>query len=162
MDEAATRRLLALEQRLTDLERVEVGASGARVYNSANQSIANTTETVVAFDSERFDDANYHSTSVNTGRFTIPAPGRHHVGMHLRWAANGTGDRYAYFRLNGATNIGLFCIAGNAFVSAMSFSTYYNFDAGDAVEVIVYQSSGGALNLTVNANHSPEFWIYRV
>lgn len=47
---------------------------GARVYKSAILAGQNiTTATLVTFDSELFDTHGFHSTSVNTGRLTVPS-----------------------------------------------------------------------------------------
>jgi hypothetical protein len=47
--------------------------SGCAIYKTSVQTIPNITATVVTFDSEYLDTDNYHSTSSNTGRITIPS-----------------------------------------------------------------------------------------
>lgn len=134
--------------------------SGARVYNSADLAVANTTVTTLTFNSERYDDADYHSTSSNTSRLTIPQPGRYRVGGNIRWASNATGFRVVYLFLNASTYI---AIESRAAVSGgptdININTEWEFAAGDYVELQGYQSSGGSLNVTSASAYSPEFWI---
>ena len=44
-----------------------------------------------------------------------------------------------------------------AAVEDMSISTEYSLAVNDYVELVVYQSSGGALDVNAAANYSPEF-----
>ena len=72
-------------------------ALGCSAYNDGTQSIPDITDTAVTFNSEDWDNAGMHSTSVNTSRFTVP------VGFAGRWSfdygasfvANATGVRTA-------------------------------------------------------------------
>jgi hypothetical protein len=139
--------------------------TGARVYNSANISVANNTVTALTFDSERYDTTSFHSTSVNTGRLTAPTDGYYAIGAHIVHDANATGVRSLFLRLNGATFIG--AIEVNAGTTGgrgtvLSVSTTYQLSATDYVEVIAYQTSGGALNVLAAGNYSPEFWMHRL
>ena len=47
--------------------------AGASVFPSADVNLTNNTYTLVLFNSETYDTDSYHSTSTNTGRFTIPS-----------------------------------------------------------------------------------------
>lgn len=137
----------------------------ARVYNSANISIPNATPTVLTFNSERFDSGNLHSTSSNTGRLTAPITGLHDICAHVLYAANITGRRETTLRLNGTTVIAIderqtVTVAG--VFTAVSISAHYQLAAGDYVEVVVFQDSGGALNVTTAGNYSPEFSMVRL
>jgi hypothetical protein len=134
-----------------------------RVYHNANQSIAATTETTLAFNSERFDTAALHDTVTNNGRITIPTAGLYVVSVSVEWAA-GTGawQGYVNLRVDGATTIAsdrrLFVTGGTG---AHAFATIYKFTAAQYVEVRVWQNSG-TLNVVTAANYSPEFaatWI---
>ena len=46
--------------------------------------------------------------------------------------------------------------------TAISISTLIDFAVNDYVELIVWQSSGGALDVSALPNRSPEFWIQRM
>jgi hypothetical protein len=128
-----------------------------RAYNSADISIANATLTALTFDSERYDTDSMHSTVSNTGRITFTTAGVYNLTFNGVFASNATGYRVASFRLNGTTYIGYFsqmAVSGDS--TYLNVTTQYKFAAGDYIEVVVYQTSGGALNIQVAANYSPE------
>lgn len=72
--------------------------SGARVYNSAGVTVANTGQTVITWDTEIYDTDAYHSTVTNTGRFTIPADGYYLLTCHLEFNSNSVGFRQVRIR----------------------------------------------------------------
>ena len=134
----------------------------ARVYNSAAITLTTGVTTALTFDSERYDVGGLHSTSVNTGRLTIAIAGVYEVGGSVSFATDTVGIRGLSVLLNGATTIILARdtpIAGDNTV--ISLSAPYRFAAGDYIELYARQTSGGNLNVTVNAAYSPEFWITR-
>lgn len=133
---------------------------GARVYNNANISINNNTDTALTFNSERYDSSAIHSTSTNTGRLTFPVAGKWRVHGNVRFAANATGIRAVYIVLNGTTIIGnvLGNNTGATFQPTLQVSADYGFALNDYVTLNVFQDSGGALNVLVVGNYSPEFW----
>ena len=132
-----------------------------RVYNSAAFSHTSTGNNVaVTFDSERRDTDTMHSTATNTSRITFTTAGFYAVGGHVEFAANATGVRGIAIRLGGATYIAADnrLSTGGALGTQMSIATRYAFAAGDYVELMAYQSSGGNLNINAAGNFSPEFW----
>lgn len=138
-------------------------AIAARVYNSGNLSIAHNTVTALTFDSERFDTDGLHSTASNTSRLTAPVAGIYFVSGNIRWAANGTGRRDLYIVVNGTTTVAADSrppVSGADPID-QSISTLVNLAAGDYVELQVYQSSGGALNVEVAGAFSPDFMMSR-
>ena len=50
---------------------------GARVHNSANISVSDSTWTSMTFDSERYDTDSIHSTASNTSRLTCVTAGKY-------------------------------------------------------------------------------------
>lgn len=139
---------------------------GARVYNNANVSI--TTSGVsqnVTFNSERFDTDAFHDTGSNTDRLVVPTGkgGKYLITGHLQYAANATGIRSIGINLNGTTNLAQHNQNANASgTTIMSVSTVYELSAGDYVVLVAFQSSGGALNVELSANRSPEFTISKL
>lgn len=137
-----------------------------RVRNDANQSINNTTETVLTFNTEDFDTDSMHSTVTNTSRITFVTAGVYIVGAAIDFDFNATGERYVCIKINNTTNIN--CESKQAVTSGssttrMNLVNAYNFAANDYIEVIVYQASGGALNsLTGSTYQSPIFWAVKV
>jgi hypothetical protein len=136
----------------------------ARVFNSANISIPTGTVTALTFNSERYDNGGLHSTSANTGRLTAPITGLYVIGGNVRFAANATGIRNALIRLNGTTFIATDTrqATGGGNATDLPLETQYQLTAGDFLELVVFQDSGGALNVTAGANFSPEFWMTRL
>lgn len=130
---------------------------GASVRGSANQTINNTTETLLLWDTERFDTDAIHSTSSNTGRMTVPA------GKGGKWLVSGqishpnygsTLGMEIYVYVNGSyfqTGVAQFSDfqnTGGRWVFA-SMSQIFNLSAGDYLELYGWQNSGGsaAINL---------------
>ncbi|HXI17890.1 MAG TPA: hypothetical protein VNM48_16130 [Chloroflexota bacterium] len=137
-----------------------------RVYNSAAQSIPNNAETAVTLDSERFDASGLHSTTVNTSRFAVPAGlgGIYEITGNAQISPSSAGTRrYGAIRLNGTTLLAV----SEGIISATQPAWFtptgiYSLAAGDYVELVVFQNSGGALNSVASPNTSPEFSMVRV
>lgn len=154
--------------------------SGSRVYNNANQAIGDNTSTysipgsVVLFNAERYDTDAFHSTVSNTGRLTVPYTGKYRVGCNISFSNNGTGTRSLWMVLNGTSVIGSAGVAandanGSSQYTQLNINTEYAFTAGDYIEILAYQVSGGSLDIIASAAagspHSEagaEFWISRI
>lgn len=139
---------------------------GVAVYNSGNQTIADTTNTAVTFDSERWDEAGYHSTVTNTERLTVPTgyAGWYSIAFNVRYANNTTGVRDAAIRLNGSTFIAYNRqnASGGLSTTVVGIATVYYLAAGDYVEAICQQTSGGNLDITAGGNFASEFRMVRL
>jgi hypothetical protein len=132
--------------------------AGVRVRKSANQSIANATETVITFDVETYDTDAYHDNSTNSGRLTVPAgkAGYYSIYFCIQWDVNATGDREVSLFINGtATRICFDNEAADATLyPALIGSTTYYLAEGDYVQLTGYQDRGGALDLTNSSSIS--------
>ena len=131
------------------------GFKGCELRKSANQSISNLTDTAVTFDSETFDTDGFHSTSSNTSRITIPAGlgGKYRFTFVARFAGNSTGLRNLKFNINGSEGGALYRNSNNGSSAAIfNASIVLDLSAGDYVEMIVFQDSGGSLNLEISSN----------
>ena len=117
---------------------------GAKVNNAGTQSISNDTVTAVTFNAEEFDTDAYHSTVSNTSRMTIPSGkgGKYHVLGGTRCA--GSTLWTVAIGVNG-TRIR----SQTAFPTASDVQTsaYVSVVAGDYIELLVHQNSGGALDV---------------
>ena len=128
---------------------------GCSVYKSAAQSVANATSVTLTFDSEAFDTDAFHSTSVNNSRITIPSAkgGKYLVNSIVGFASNGSGIRSVLLYKNGSY---INELVQGAPVSGSS--TYFNTSyvvslvATDYLEIVVYQDSGGSLNVNFGSN----------
>lgn len=135
-----------------------------RVTHSVAISIANDTHTIVAYDTEDYDSNGFHQTAAtpdppgNT-RLTVPAgqSGKYLVFATRHWAANATGTRMVRIRLNGVTIVGRTIVTASNEGPAVIVVTVLNLAAADYLETMVYQNSGGALNVdgdgTVGIGH---------
>ena len=138
---------------------------GARVYNSANIACTNAADTLLTFNSERYDTDTIHSTASNTGRLTATTAGKYHISATVIFAASATGARGLQIRLNGTTTVAIVrtpAVAGGTDSTALTISTDYDLAATDYVELLAYQTSGGSLNAVAGGNYSPEFMMHRL
>lgn len=129
------------------------------VYQSAPQSIPNTTSTAVAFDLEVYDvvqsgDSPSHDNTTNNTRVYIRTTGKYEISGQVYFASNATGSRTADIRLNaagsgaGGTRLVLNQQAplSGAGTAVGCIPVEASLVAGDYVEIFGQQTSGGALN----------------
>lgn len=136
----------------------------ARVFHSVDQSIANATGTILAFDSERFDRDVMHDVAVNNSRLVFKTAGLYLFGAQTFWAANATGERQTNLLLNGGNYLVRDIKPAAAASTRLGMvATVWSFAIDDFVEVQVYQTSGGALSCIADtASKAPELWAVRV
>lgn len=135
----------------------------ARVFNSVAIATANVTGKTLTFDSERWDNGSMHSVAVNTSRLTAPITGLYSIGASVQFQVAAGGYRQVWFVVNGATIVGLITATPNAAAAlVMNPTIEWQLAAGDYVEVLVFQNSGGALNIELGASYSPDFWMSRL
>lgn len=134
----------------------------ARVYSSVNNTIADSTETPLTFDSVRWDTDSCFSLGSPT-KLTINHAGNYSVGCNVRWTGDATGIRRARITLNGATDIASSSDDPDSVaVTNLNLGCDWQFSVGDYVEVNVRQTSGGPLDVLSTAADSCEFWITRL
>ncbi len=143
------------------------GSASVRVYHTTNISIANATSTPLAFNTERWDTANLHSTTTNTGRLTASTAGRYAIfgNVLFMWPGSGGGHRELWIRVNGATLIARInepVITSPASDVMMSISTCYDLAANDYVEFLVYHTAGTAVTIEAKPSYSPEFGMVKL
>jgi hypothetical protein len=135
----------------------------ARVTRSSTQSISNNTVTAVSFNSEQDDNDGIYSAGSPT-RLTAARAGKYSVTGAIEWAANATGTRFLALRVNGTTYIAMarqMTVTGGA-TTEMHIARDWDFAASDYVEMIVFQDSGGALNIGATAGYTPELSICKI
>jgi hypothetical protein len=137
---------------------------GASVYNNANISIPNNSATAATFNTEDYDTDNIHSTVSNTGRLTCQTAGKYLIVANYSLAGNASGIREFFIKLNGgnyiAADSGKAPIAADAWRN--SLSKIIELAVSNYVEFVVFQNSGGALNLEYSADFSPYFSMHRI
>lgn len=136
----------------------------ARVRNTANISHTSSGNyQALTFNSERVDVGAMHDTSTNTGRLTVPTGGGgfYSIGGAIEFASNATGRRGIQIRLNGTTIIAREESANlGANDHTCTIATVYQLAAGDYVELMGLQASGGNLNMLATSAYSPEFYAH--
>lgn len=137
---------------------------GCRVYNSTNITVANNSDVLLTFNSERYDTDTMHDTSSNQGRITFTTAGTYYFNFSGQFAANATGVRSFWIMLNETTRIASVTTnaVGSSIATEMLISGVYAFTAGQYIIVHAYQSTGGDLALNAAANYSPEFMAQRI
>lgn len=120
---------------------------GAKVYNSATQSIAsNSTWHDVTFDTKSFDEGNLWRVSDPT-KFTIPYAGVWTISAFISYAADPTDYRHMQILKGATTLIRTVTNAINGFQTDVFLSADFRLSAGDVLKVQTRQVSGGALNI---------------
>lgn len=136
---------------------------GARVYNSANLAINNTTTTGLTFNSETFDDADFHSVSSSTGSLTAPTDGTYLVGCCVAYDVSATGYRVTTIKQAGTVVArDQRAAATGADATIVVVETIVRMTAGQAITVEVWHNAGAALNILALSSYSPYAWIWRI
>lgn len=131
----------------------------ARVERTAAQPIPNATSTMVSFDSERFDIQDLHNSAADASRLTAPESGLYEISGGVDWGANATGERQIYLLVNGVTPIARQREPANgASRHAQSLAALFPLVAGDYVQLVASQTSGGPLDVV---NFSTTFLAMR-
>ncbi len=133
---------------------------GCSVYHSANQSINNNTDVVLAFNSEAYDDDTMHDNATNNSRITIRTPGRYQFTAYCIWDTTPAATSI-WLRKNGTDIIGRAGNAAGALESGVVMATI-NCVANDYVEVLVRQSAGAPHIVQALAGYSPIFVAQRI
>jgi hypothetical protein len=140
----------------------------ARVFNSADVTVSSLKPgewTSLTFDSERWDTANLHETASNSGRLKAPVAGKYYIFANITWESPiGSGLWGLRLQLNGKTVIAEQSLPNTVapFRISMSVGTLYALNAGDYVEVQVFQNSRNPLLIRSIPATSPEFGMAKL
>jgi hypothetical protein len=133
---------------------------GCIVHRSTAFEIADDTLTAIEFNAADIRDTDgYHSTVTNTTRMTVPAGlgGLYEVGANVTFN-DGLGNRVLRLRKNGSSVFGsVQAVVGTGEFVGQTVCVPVVLNAGDYVEVVVYQDSGAALN--VSSSPEPLAWM---
>ena len=118
--------------------------------HDANQTISDSTPTYLALNSEEFDTDGMHDNSTDNSRVTITKTGVYVVGFNVGFDSNASGGR-AVFLYKNRTDILIAitfdAVATSGFGTALIGAGIFALAPGDYVEVQVYQTSGGDLDV---------------
>lgn len=123
-------------------------------YHNTTQSLADATLVALLFNSEDVDTATMHDTGSNTSRVTVPTGGDGFYLIVGKWSMASSGASLttmrAVIKKNGTTDMDYsqVTMAGpmGGFLPSVQVVTMLQLAAADYVELIAFQSSGGALN----------------
>lgn len=132
------------------------GVPACQLTHGPVLSIPDTTETALAFNTEVVDTTNMHSTTTNNSRITIATAGIYLVTANVEWDGNTTGARRLTLRLGGSGPLATVRQGATADL-AQHVSMIATLGAGDYIEAVVAQSSGGARNILPTVSSSPTF-----
>lgn len=132
---------------------------GCHITHNAAQSIAASTLTPVAFNTELYDYDGWHDTVTNNTRITVPVAGVYTIGAQFAYAPVTGGIRAVDVRTNG-TNYVIGCTlpfaTATTYETATCVSMTVLLAANDYIEGIAFQTSAGALNLNSSFDYSPK------
>ena len=126
----------------------------AGVRTSANVGVNNTTWTAIPFASADWDTDALWSSAAPT-RLTARRDGKYLITGNATFASSASGRRLMAIWKNTLTQYGRIEASPSSTGDfSGTTSAVLDLKAGDYVEFIVYQSSGGALNVTTNGDYS--------
>lgn len=129
--------------------------------SSATTSLPNTTFTKIVFDTVQADTGNVPGVSgygTASGIYTIPFTGYYMANACINYTLNTAGWRYLYIqRANSAGAVWAIpgtvgWTASQTYNTCLTYTTMWKSTAGDQINVVGYQSSGGTLSTSVNIN----------
>ena len=125
----------------------ETNTPSFMVYRSTAQTISNSTETKVLFQTEVFDSDSAYDNATNY-RFTVPSgkAGKYLFGYGIMGITNTTGRFNADIFKNGTNGFAYDEIAYTQY-DTLGKTAVLNLSVGDYIEVYVTQFSGGNLDL---------------
>jgi hypothetical protein len=146
---------------LTDLP----AAPSCLATHSVNQSVADSTATVLALNTESFDTDGpntMHDLVVTNSRIFCKTAGKYLVLAMVQFQANGTGYRRVDILKNGAL-VGLaeYPPVTTGAVTTVPAWAWLQLAVNDYVEVRAFQTSGGALNAEGGTGWSPLLAVLR-
>ena len=132
-------------------------ALAPRASRSSTQSITSSNDTAITFDGVQSDSWGCWSSGSAT-RLTAPLTGRYQATAVVSWAGNATGFRSIWIEKNGTSTVGrqstVSVGAGNPTWMQVT-SLPFDMVPGDYLRLIVWQNSGGALNVNNSSTFAP-------
>jgi len=127
-------------------------------YNNSTQAIANSTYTTYQYETEVLDTDNGFDTSTYT--YTIPTAGKYYIAASAKKATAGSTDRFL-IRLNKNGSENFYSENYSKDYNSVQFNTVLNLSANDTLNVMVYQNTGGSVNMQAGSKYNV-FYAYRI
>lgn len=133
--------------------------AGAKVTRSTTQALTTGTDTPISWDTEAFDIGGYWAIGDPT-KFTISITGYYLVEGNITFETNSTGERHTSIFVNGVAQVGQRQPPISANATIINTCGILALTAGDYVQLVAFQNSGGNLNaLNVTRTH---FAIHKI
>lgn len=120
---------------------------GVRLDTTVGVTLPNNTNLRIPYDAETFDTSNFHSTTVNNTRITIPAGKAGYYYFYSSMSVNTGVAGELRFVLNGSTLNRNDTYGTGTLPVSYQGATVLNLIVGDYVEVDMYQNSGSSKTL---------------
>jgi len=130
----------------------------SKVTKSADQTIPNSTSTIITWDQEDYDTDGMHDNVTNPSRITIKTAGKYSIMAQFEWASNSTGKRIIDIVKNSVVSGKANYLASGNSQHTISFVDAFAVD--DILEVRVFQDSGGNLDFLNNITYFEAHIIY--
>lgn len=119
---------------------------GAEVDNSTAQTIADSSQTTLTWNTELWDTDGIHN-GTNPTRLTCKTAGKYLVWCNVLWESNATGYREIFLDKNGGSGNEPYCRVNaiNGVENAHVCMAIFDLGVNDYVEARVKQTSGGNL-----------------
>jgi hypothetical protein len=122
-----------------------------KAVRSTTMAIVHNTMTAVNFtQADEWDTDGFHSTSVNPQRITVPSGlgGKYLITCNILWSLDPSiSTRYVKIERNGSVNLGIVQHETNGVVG-LNVSAMAAMAPTDYIRIIVYQFTGGSVNVT--------------
>ena len=158
---------LNIRNTVEGVPELQATAVGIKAYLTANVNVPTATWVALAFNAELFDDG-LHSTSTNPSRFAAPSGlgGKYLVIAHAVFTNSPTGGddtaRVVRLRKNGTIVEAEGRLLENGAGTTVVVSTVAQLNAGDYLEMLVYQNSGSTVQACGSSAQYTTFTMVRM
>jgi len=135
----------------------QTGVGGTNTPNflvvpSSNQTIPNSTTTLIAFQTVVFDTASAFTNTASNYKYTIPSTGKYQISYSARKndITNDTRFNLTLYK-NGSEIDGAENSEGGAY-DIVNKTGIYQFSSGDYLQAKIYQTTGGNVTLFTRTN----------
>lgn len=150
---------------LTTLRQVvkQLSNHACSVLRASSLSVNDSTATTVDFLSGATVDVDTDGMfdTSSPAKLTVQFQGLYLLGAQALWENNATGRRDLYIEVDDTDVAADRVAATSALGTAQSLVTIEHLGPGAVIEMRVYQTSGGALNL-VAGEGAPKLWLVRL
>lgn len=145
-------------ERLSGPSTIAASETIAAAYSTAaGQSIPNSSGTLINYGTKDYDTHGAVTTGIGVWNFRCPISGKYQINAYLGFAANGVGVRQATIRRNGVNAVTNVAQPNGADVGSTGVNYTLQCNAGDTIDVVGVQTSGGALVLQIVAGATYNF-----